>query len=116
MTNKELTDKMTTVLIENTEAINKSFGEQGVNTLASMEANQELATAKQEIILKNAEYGALKNEGQRTAFLADILEPMYSKMRELEATGVTIRTCIAVADANIRMARVVLETAGKLPA
>ena len=116
MTNKEMTDKMTAVLIDNTEAIVKAFGEQGVNTLNSMEANQELATAKQEIILKNAEYGALKNEGQRTAFLADILEPMYAKVRELEANRVTISTCISVADANIRMARVVLDTAGKIPA
>jgi cell shape-determining protein MreC len=114
--NNELVKQMTEVLMTNTADIVKAFGEQGINTVDAMEANQELATAKQEIILKNAEYGALKNEGQRSAFLADLLEPMYSKTRELEASRVVITTCINVADANIRMARVILETAGKIPA
>lgn len=112
---KEMTDKMIVILQDSTEDLVKAYGELGVNTLALMDASQELATAKQETILKNAEYGALKNEGQRTAFLADLLEPMYAKTRELEATKVTISTCINVASAKISMAKHLIDLAGRVP-
>ena len=100
-----------------TDDIVAAFGDQGVNSLAMMDAVKEVEMAKQEIILSNVEYSVLKNEGQRSAFLAGLLGPLMDKVAELNAASIAIGTRIKIADAKIRLAKyAIISKAGKIVA
>jgi len=86
-------------------------------TITLMEAERTLDLAKAKLVLEDAEYMALKNEGQRSAYVQQKLGEQVAAIEGLKAGKVIASTELAIAEDKVRCAKyLIIASAGKLVA